>query len=301
MEHIELAGVHSGDSACILPSKNLSEEQIATIKDYTRRIAAEMHVVGLMNMQYAIEDGTVYVLEANPRASRTVPLVSKVCNIQMVKLATDIMTSYLTGRLSPVPELKEKKFSHYGVKESVFPFNMFQEVDPLLGPEMRSTGEVLGIASGFGEAFYKAQEAAKTILPQEGTVLISVNDRDKPEVVEVAKGLYECGLSLMATGKTHELIAKAGLPVKKIAKINEGRPNILDEMTNQNICMIVNTPSGKKAAVDDSYIRKSAIKYKIPYMTTMAAAKATVEGIKAAKSTVQFEVKSLQEFHGEIQ
>jgi len=301
MEHIELAGVHSGDSACILPSKNLSEEQIATIKDYTRRIAAEMHVVGLMNMQYAIEDGTVYVLEANPRASRTVPLVSKVCNIQMVKLATDIMTSYLTGRLSPVPELKEKKFSHYGVKESVFPFNMFQEVDPLLGPEMRSTGEVLGIASGFGEAFYKAQEAAKTILPQEGTVLISVNDRDKPEVVEVAKGLYECGLSLMATGKTHELIAEAGLPVKKIAKINEGRPNILDEMTNQNICMIVNTPSGKKAAVDDSYIRKSAIKYKIPYMTTMAAAKATVEGIKAAKSTVQFEVKSLQEFHGEIQ
>lgn len=301
MEHIELAGVHSGDSACILPSKNLSEEQITTIKDYTRRIAGEMHVVGLMNMQYAIEDGTVYVLEANPRASRTVPLVSKVCNIQMVKLATDIMTSYLTGRPSPVPELKEKKFSHYGVKESVFPFNMFQEVDPLLGPEMRSTGEVLGIASGFGEAFYKAQEAAKTILPQEGTVLISVNDRDKPEVVEVAKGLYECGLSLMATGKTHELIAKEGLPVKKIAKINEGRPNILDEMTNQNICMIVNTPSGKKATVDDSYIRKSAIKYKIPYMTTMAAAKATVEGIKAAKSTEQFGVRSLQEFHGDIQ
>jgi len=300
MEHIELAGVHSGDSACILPSKNLSAEQIAVIKDYTRKIAAEMHVVGLMNMQYAIEDGTVYVLEANPRASRTVPLVSKVCNIQMVKLATDIMTSYLTGRPSPVSELKEKKFSHYGVKESVFPFNMFQEVDPLLGPEMRSTGEVLGIASGFGEAFYKAQEAAKTILPQEGTVLISVNDRDKPEVVEVAQGLYECGLSLMATGKTHELIEKAGLPVKKIAKINEGRPNILDEMMNQNICMIVNTPSGKKAAVDDSYIRKSAIKYKIPYMTTMAAAKATVEGIKAAKETKRFSVRSLQEFHGDI-
>ena len=300
MEHIELAGVHSGDSACILPSKHLSDQQIATIKEYTRRIAAEMNVVGLMNMQYAIEDNKVYVLEANPRASRTVPLVSKVCNIKMVKLATEIMTAHLTGKSSPVPDLKESKFSHYGVKEAVFPFNMFQEVDPLLGPEMRSTGEVLGIAEGFGEAFYKAQEAAKVTLPQEGTVLVSVNQYDKPEVVEVATGLHECGLKLMATGKTYDMIVAAGLPAKKIAKLNEGRPNILDEMTNQNICMIVNTPSGKKAAIDDSYIRKSAIKYKIPYITTMAAAKATVEGIKAAKRDKQFAVKALQEFHKDI-
>lgn len=299
MEHIELAGVHSGDSACILPSKNLTDEQIATIKEYTRRIAAEMNVVGLMNMQYAIEDGVVYVLEANPRASRTVPLVSKVCNIKMVKLATDIMTSHLTGRKSPVPELKEKVFSHYGVKEAVFPFNMFQEVDPVLGPEMRSTGEVLGISENFGEAFFKAEEATKTELPLEGTVLISVGDRDKPEVVEIARGLHDLGFKLIATGMTHELITEAGIPAKKVAKINEGRPNILDEMTNQTICMVVNTPVGKKGAVDDSYIRKAAIKYKIPYMTTMAAAKATVEGIRAAKSG-KFEVKSLQEFHENI-
>lgn len=300
MEHIELAGVHSGDSACILPAKNLSTEQIATIKDYTRRIAAEMNVVGLMNMQYAIEDGKVYVLEANPRASRTVPLVSKVCNIRMVQLATDIMTGYLTNRPSPVLQLKDRVFSHYGVKESVFPFNMFQEVDPILGPEMRSTGEVLGIAQGFGEAYYKAQEATKTMLPLTGTVLISVNDRDKPEVADVARGLYECGFSLMATGKTYQLIEAAGMPVKKIIKLEEGRPNVLDEITNQNINLIINTPSGKKATIDDSYIRKSAIKYKIPYMTTMAAAKATVQGIKAAKEIKQFGVKSLQEFHVEI-
>ena len=189
MEHIELAGVHSGDSACILPPKNLTEDQIATIKDYTKKIAKEMHVVGLMNMQYAIEDGRVYVLEANPRASRTVPLVSKVCNIKMVKLATDIMTGHITGRPSPIPQLKEKKFAHYGVKEAVFPFNMFPEVDPLLGPEMRSTGEVLGISAHFGEAFFKAEEATQTKLPLSGTVLISVSDRDKPEVVEVAQRL----------------------------------------------------------------------------------------------------------------
>ncbi len=301
MEHIELAGVHSGDSACVLPSKHLTEEQIATIKEYTRRIAEEMHVVGLMNMQYAIEDGVVYVLEANPRASRTVPLVSKVCNIQMVKLATDIMTAPLTGRPSPVPGLKEKKIPHYGVKEAVFPFNMFQEVDPLLGPEMRSTGEVLGLSESFGEAFYKAQEATQTKLPLEGTVLISVSDRDKPELVEVAKGMYDNGFQIIATGSTYDKIVEAGIPAKKIAKINEGRPNILDEITNKKVQMIVNTPVGKKGAVDDSYIRKAAIKNKIPYMTTMAAAKASVQAIRAAKRDEKMGVKSLQEFHKEIQ
>ncbi|HIR44681.1 MAG TPA: carbamoyl-phosphate synthase large subunit, partial [Candidatus Ventrisoma faecale] len=260
MEHIELAGVHSGDSACILPSKNLTEEQIATIKDYTRRIAKTMHVVGLMNMQYAIEDGKVYVLEANPRASRTVPLVSKVCNIKMVKLATEIMTAHLTGRPSPVPALTEKKFAHYGVKEAVFPFNMFQEVDPLLGPEMRSTGEVLGMSADFGEAFYKAQEATQTKLPTEGTVLISVNDRDKDEVEEVARGFSECGFSIVATGRTYEKIVNAGIPATKISKIDEGRPNVLDAITNKEIALIVNTPIGKKGATDDSYIRKAAVK-----------------------------------------
>ena len=300
MEHIELAGVHSGDSACILPSLNLTAEQVATIKDYTKRIAQEMHVVGLMNMQYAIEDGRVYVLEANPRASRTVPLVSKVCNIKMVQLATEIMTGYLTGKESPVPALKEKKFAHYGVKEAVFPFNMFQEVDPLLGPEMRSTGEVLGMAADFGEAFYKAQEATQTKLPVSGTVLISVSDRDKPEVVEVAEGFHSCGFKIMATGRTYEMIVNAGIPAEKIAKINEGRPNILDKITNKKIDLIVNTPVGKKGAVDDSYIRKAAIKGKVPYMTTMAAAKATVAAIKTVEEQGVIGVKSLQEFHSEI-
>ena len=300
MEHIELAGVHSGDSACILPSKHLTEEQVATIKEYTRKIAQEMHVVGLMNMQYAIEDGVVYVLEANPRASRTVPLVSKVCNIKMVKLATDIMTSELTGRTSPVPELKDKVIPHYGVKEAVFPFNMFQEVDPLLGPEMRSTGEVLGLSSSYGKAFYKAQEATQVKLPLEGTVLISVSDRDKGELIEVAKGLYDCGFKIIATGSTYDRIVEAGMDAVKIAKINEGRPNILDAITNKEIDLILNTPIGKKGSVDDSYIRKAAIKGKIPYMTTMAAAKATVAGIQSMRKGEGQPVKSLQEYHANI-
>ncbi len=301
MEHIELAGIHSGDSACIIPPRGLTEEQVETIKDYTRKIASEMHVVGLMNMQYAIEDGKVFVIEANPRASRTVPLVSKVCGINMVQIATDIITMPFTKHTSPVPALKEKRFAHYGVKEAVFPFNMFPEVDPILGPEMRSTGEVLGLSADFGDAFYKAEEATKNQIPTEGCVLISVNDRDKPELVEVAKGFYECGFSIMATGRTCDMIEAAGIPALKVWKINEGRPNILDKITNGRIQLIVNTPIGKKGAVDDSYIRKAAVKNKIPYMTTMAMAKATVEGIRSAKRDGKLPVKSLQEFHAEIQ
>ena len=302
MEHIELAGVHSGDSACVIPPKSLTKEQIETIKDYTKRIATEMNVVGLMNMQYAIEDGKVYVLEANPRASRTVPLVSKVCGINMVNLATDIMTSHLTNRPSPVPELKEKTFKHYGVKEAVFPFNMFQEVDPILGPEMRSTGEVLGIASSFGEAFYKAQEATmSTLLPLSGTVLMSVSDMDKEEAVAVAKDFYECGFNLMATDGTAKAIEAAGVPVERVAKLNEGRPNILDKITNGKIDFIINTPVGKKGTEDDSYIRKSAVKHRVSHMTTMAAAQAAIEGIKAVKDSGSLNVKSLQQFHKEIQ
>lgn len=300
MEHIELAGIHSGDSACIIPPKGLSDEQVETIKDYTRKIAKELGVVGLMNMQYAIEDGRVYVIEANPRASRTVPLVSKVCGINMVQIATDIITLPYTGRKTPVTELREKKFSHYGVKEAVFPFNMFPEVDPVLGPEMRSTGEVLGMSTDFGDAFYKAEEGANSKLPTEGCVLISVNDRDKAEVAEVARGFYECGFEIMATGRTCDLIEAAGIPALKVCKINEGRPNILDKVTNGKVQLIVNTPLGKKGATDDSYIRKAAIKNRIPYITTMAAAKATVEGIRSAKRDGKLPVKSLQEFHASI-
>ena len=301
MEHIELAGIHSGDSACIIPSAHISEENVATIKEYTRKIAEEMHVKGLMNMQYAIENGKVYVLEANPRASRTVPLVSKVCNIRMVPLATDIITSELTGRPSPVTELKEQVIPNYGVKEAVFPFNMFQEVDPVLGPEMRSTGEVLGLSESYGEAFYKAQEGAGSKLPLEGTALISVNDKDKAEVVEVARMLHEDGFAIVATGRTCDLINAAGIPAKKVKKLAEGRPNIADMITNGDIQMIINSPRDKKNDFqDDSYLRKAAIKNKVPYMTTVAAAKASAEGIRYAKQHGNGDVKSLQALHSEI-
>ncbi len=300
MEHIELAGVHSGDSACIIPSKHISSENVATIKEYTRKIAEEMHVRGLMNMQYAIENGKVYVLEANPRASRTVPLVSKVCNIRMVPLATDIITSELTGRPSPVPELKEKNIPYYGVKEAVFPFNMFQEVDPVLGPEMRSTGEVLGLSSSYGEAFYKAQEATQLSLPIEGTVLISVNKRDKEECVEVAKKLNAEGFKILATGNTYDRIIEAGVSCEKVKKLNEGRPNVLDIITNNEVDLVVNSPVGKDSKTDDSYLRKAAIKAKVPYMTTMAAALATADGIHKVKKGSISEIKSLQQLHSEI-
>ncbi len=300
MEHIELAGVHSGDSACILPSVHISEENVATIKEYTRKIAESMHVKGLMNMQYAIENGVVYVLEANPRASRTVPLVSKVCNIRMVPLATEIITSELTGKPSPVPALKEQVIPNYGVKEAVFPFNMFQEVDPVLGPEMRSTGEVLGLSASYGEAFYKAQEATQTKLPLEGTVLFSVGDRDKAEVVEVAKSLAEDGFKIVATRGTHKLITEAGIPAERVKKLSEGRPNIMDMLANKQIQLIINTPMGKDSVEDDSYLRKAAIKHKVSYMTTMAAAKATADGIHYVKNHPVSEIKSLQELHSEI-
>ena len=300
MEHIELAGIHSGDSACILPSMHISEKHLETIKEYTRKIAVEMNVCGLMNMQYAIENDVVYVLEANPRASRTVPLVSKVCGIQMVRLATQIIVSDITGEESPVPSLKEKKYSHYGVKEAVFPFNMFPEVDPLLGPEMRSTGEVLGLASGFGEAFYKAQEATQTRLPLEGTVLFSVNAASKEELPEVARMFDECGFKIVATGRTYDVIVQAGIPAVKINKMQEGRPNIADAIMNGEIQLVINTPAGKDKVFDDSYVRKTAIKKKIPYITTMAAAKATAAGIKAVKMDGSLPVQSLQELHASI-
>ena len=300
MEHIELAGVHSGDSACIIPSKHISVRHLETIKDYTRKIAEEMHVVGLMNMQYAIENDTVYVLEANPRASRTVPLVSKVCGISMVPIATDIITSELTGRPSPVRDLGKRTIPYYGVKEAVFPFNMFQEVDPLLGPEMRSTGEVLGLARTTGEAFWKAEEAASAGLPLEGTVLISLNSKDKPDAAELAKRYYGAGFGILATGTTFELIREAGVPAEKVKKLYEGRPNILDLITNGQIDLIINSPAGKESVNDDSYLRKNAIKAHIPYITTVAAARAAVEGIHQIKTGGSGELKSLQEWHAEI-
>ncbi len=300
MEHIELAGIHSGDSACILPSKHIPEDALETIKDYTRKIAEEMHVVGLMNMQYAIENDVVYVLEANPRASRTVPLVSKVCGISMVPIATDIITSELTGRESPVAKLGERDIPYYGVKEAVFPFKMFQEVDPVLGPEMRSTGEVLGISRTPGGAFFKAEEGASATLPTEGTVLISVNRKDKDEIVEVAKLFDEAGFKIVATGTTCDTINAAGVKAEKVLKLYEGRPNIMDLMTNGDIDLIVNSPAGKESVHDDSYLRKAAIKNRIPYITTVAAARAAAEGIAYVKEDGKGIVRSLQEWHSMI-
>ena len=301
MEHIELAGIHSGDSACVLPSVNISEEHLATIRDYTKRIAEAMHVRGLMNMQYAIENDVVYVLEANPRASRTVPLVSKICNIQMVPIATEVITMPLTGRPSPIPELKEKSYEYYGVKEAVLPFNMFPEVDPVLGPEMRSTGEVLGLAKTFGEAFFKAQEATQTVLPKGGKVLVTVSNKDKDGLPELAHALKDAGFDIYATEGSAELIEAEGIAVERVKKLHEGRPNLVDLITNGEMDLVINTPAATgESAEDDSYIRKTAIKAHTPYFTTLAAALASAKGIKTMETSEEGSIASLQEIHAKI-
>ena len=295
MEHIELAGVHSGDSACVIPPISIAPRHIDTICEYTRKIAIELNVVGLMNIQYAIANDVVYILEANPRASRTVPLVSKVCNIPMARIATQLM---LGKKLADL-DIKLKSIPHFGVKEAVFPFNMFPEVDPLLGPEMRSTGEVLGLADSFGLAFFKAQEAAQQHLPSEGTVLITVAERDKPSALDVARQLDKLGFQIKATVGTHRFLGDHDIESEPIRKMHEGRPNIVDAIKNKEIQLVINTPSGKLSKYDDSYIRKAAIKYKVPYVTTIAAAIAAVRGV-AAHLRVQGMVRSLQSHHADI-
>jgi carbamoyl-phosphate synthase large subunit len=296
MEHIEQAGIHSGDSACVIPPVSISGEHLQTIEEYTRKIAQKLHVVGLMNMQYAISHDVVYVLEANPRASRTVPLVSKVCNVSMARIATQMMMNKRMDELG----LKKRIIPHYGVKESVFPFNMFPEVDPLLGPEMRSTGEVLGLADSFGMAFYKAEEAAKPSLPREGTVMITVAAKDRSmELVEVAREFQKLGFRIMATSGTRAVLKENGIQSEMIKKIYEGRPNIDDAIKNKEIQLVINTPIGKASQYDDSYIRKAAIKYKVPYITTIAAASAAAKGISASRAG-HSAAKSLQEYHSDI-
>ncbi len=294
MEHIELAGIHSGDSACVVPSRNIPAKHLKTIEDYAMRIARELKVKGLMNIQFAICDDVVYILEANPRASRTVPLVSKVMNIQMAHIATQIL---LGRKLSEIKPKAAKKIDHMGVKEAVFPFNAYPSVDPVLGPEMKSTGEVLGMATTFGMAYYKAQEATGLKLPKKGTVFISVSDYDKKYIVEPAKQLSELGFKIKATKGTMELLGKKGIQSELAVKMHEGRPNITDDIANKQVNLIINTPIGRESKSDDSYIRKAAIKYKIPYITTIAAAKAAVEGIADIKSG-GIEIKALQDYHG---
>lgn len=295
MEHIELAGIHSGDSACVIPPISIPTKHLDTIYEYTRKIAVELNVVGLMNIQYAIANDTVYILEANPRASRTVPLVSKVCGISMARLATQIMLGKKIADL----DIRPRSIPHFGVKEAVFPFNMFPEVDPILGPEMRSTGEVLGLADSFGLAFYKAQEAAQQVLPAEGTVLITVSEKDRPAVLEVARQFDKLGFKIKATNGTNKFLAQHGIDSELILKMHEGRPNIVDGIMNFEIQLVINTPSGKLSKHDDSYIRKSAIKYKIPYITTLSAALAAARGIERNRRGHGV-VKSLQSYHGDI-
>ncbi|MCP4608104.1 MAG: carbamoyl-phosphate synthase large subunit [Planctomycetes bacterium] len=295
MEHIELAGVHSGDSACVLPPVSIPEKHLKTIYEYNRKIAIEFNVVGLMNIQYAIANDVVYILEANPRASRTVPLVSKVCGIQMIPIATQLM---MGKRLSDM-KLQRMTIPHFGVKEAVFPFNMFHEVDPLLGPEMRSTGEVLGISDSFGLAFFKAQEATQSPLPSEGAVLITISDNDKSASLEMAKQFKDVGFTIIATKGTSDFLSKHGVESQCVLKMHEGRPNVLDNIKNGDIHLVVNTPSGKQSKHDDSYIRKAAIKYKIPYITTAAAAAATAKGIAAFRKKPG-QIKSLQSYHADI-
>jgi len=292
MEHIELAGVHSGDSACVIPPISIPAKHIETITEYTRKIAVAMNVVGLMNIQYAIANDTVYILEANPRASRTVPLVSKVCGISMANLATQVMLGKTLAEL----DLRPRHVPHFGVKEAVFPFNMFPEVDPVLGPEMRSTGEVLGLADSFGLAFYRAQEATQSKLPLEGTVLITVAEPDKPGVLEAARQFQNMGFRIRATQGTLAFLDEHGVKSELIKKVHEGRPNIVDAITNGEIQLVVNTPAGKLSVTDDSYIRKSAIKYKVAYVTTTAAAIAAARGIAARRKDAAT-VRSLQEYH----
>ena len=297
MQHVELAGIHSGDSACVLPPVSISEGNRETILDYTRRIAAELKVVGLMNMQFAIEDGKVYVIEANPRASRTVPLVSKVAGTQMAGIATELM---LGATVKSLGLDRRHVVPYFGVKEAVMPFEKFPEVDPVLGPEMRSTGEVLGLADTFGLAYYKSQEAAGLPLPTEpGKVLVSLSEKQEDAVAAVRK-LVSLGFEVVGTEGTIAFLAEKGVEGKAIAKIGEGRPDVLDAIKNREVKLIINTPSGRRdARADDCRIRQAAIKYRVPYLTTIAAATAAGEGIAAAMSG-KGEVRSLQSYHASV-
>ena len=297
MEHIELAGIHSGDSACVIPPVSISDENLETILNYTRTIAQELHVVGLMNMQYAIENGKVYVIEANPRASRTVPLVSKVCDMQMAQAATKLMLGETLQSLC----LRNRVIPYFGVKEAVFPFSKFPEVDPVLGPEMRSTGEVLGMASTFGLAYFKTQEAADSTLPVESNLKMLVSLSEKPDsAAHVVRDFVKLGFSIVGTEGTIKWLGQHGIEGTVVHKINEGRPNVLDMIFNKEVALVLNTPSGRRdARADDASIRKASLKYKIPYLTTLAAGTAAAAGIRSARDS-EGRVRSIQSYHSDI-
>ncbi|MFP5416435.1 MAG: carbamoyl-phosphate synthase large subunit [Actinomycetes bacterium] len=304
MEHVEYAGIHSGDSACLVPSVTISAEHVATIEEYTRRIAIELGVVGLMNIQYAISDDVVYVLEANPRASRTVPLVSKVCDVNMASLATRVMLGETLASLN----LEKRHVPYFGAKEAVFPFSMFPEVDPLLGPEMRSTGEVLGLASNPGLAFFKAQDATQTTLPTSGTVLMTVAERDRVDtgvgspganILTAARTFVANGFTLTGTAGTVAFLASHGIAAEPVKKLHEGSPNMADAVREGRVQLVINTPAGRASEYDDSYIRKAAIRARVPYVTTTSEAYAAAIGIAAHQRGAE-PIRSLQSWHASI-
>jgi len=293
MEHIEEAGVHSGDSACAIPPFSLTDDQIAQIKQNTYALARELRVIGLMNVQYAVKNDVIYVLEVNPRASRTIPFVSKSKGIPWAKVAAKIMAGRKIAELG----VAEKEISYVTVKESVFPFNRFPGVDTVLGPEMKSTGEVMGVDQDFGAAFAKSQIAAGSALPEEGNVFISVKNKDKRRIIFLAKKLVDLGFRLIATSGTRKVLAKNGIEVQHVFKVSEGRPDVVDFIKNGQIQLIINTPSGKKPKADEVAIRTEAVSHGIPCITTIYGAYAAVNGIESMKKR-GFTIQSIHEYHG---
>jgi carbamoyl-phosphate synthase large subunit len=294
MQHIEQAGIHSGDSACSLPPYSLPADVQDEMRDMVRKMALELGVVGLMNTQLAWQDGEIYVIEVNPRASRTVPFVSKCIGTSLAAIAAKVMAGKTLAELGFTEEIIP---SYYSVKEAVFPFNKFQGVDPILGPEMKSTGEVMGAGTSFGEAFYKAQLGAGASIPHSGIAFVSVRDADKAGVVDVARGLIECGFTLVSTQGTCQVLQQAGVAVDKVNKVTEGRPHIVDMIKNDEIALIVNTTEGAQAIADSADIRRSALQHKVYYTTTLAGAEAVVEALKSEGSA---DVRRLQELHASI-
>jgi carbamoyl-phosphate synthase large subunit len=293
MQHIEDAGIHSGDSACVLPPYLINEAQIEEMRGYTRAFAERIGVVGLLNVQYAIKHGVVYVLEVNPRASRTVPFVSKTTGVSLAGLAAGVMTG---KRLDELGIADDTVQPYVAVKEAVFPFNKLPGVDLILGPEMRSTGEVMGIADSFGMAFAKAQTSADGALPLEGAVFITVNDHDKPTVTPIARRLHEMGFKILATEGTARYLQERGIPAERVLKVYEGRPNVVDLLASDEVQLLINTPLGKLPQQDDYILRQAALRRRTPYATTMSAANAACDAILALRSGVR-EVRSLQEWH----
>jgi carbamoyl-phosphate synthase large subunit len=295
MEHIEEAGIHSGDSSCVVPPYQVAERHLTLIRDYTRRIARALKVVGLMNTQFAIKDDTVYVLEVNPRASRTVPYLSKATGVPLAKVAAQLMIGRTLAQLELIEDLE---VSGVFVKTPVFPFVRFPGVDTILGPEMKSTGEVMGGAATFGSAFAKAQLAAGVRLPDSGAAFISVNNHDKPAVVQIARDLHDLGFRLIATRGTANYLRAHGLEAEIVFKVNEGRPHVGDEILNDRIQLVINTPLGRESFFDDRTVRRVAMMHAVPCITTLTGAAAAVNAIKAMHSE-GLSVRALQEYHAE--